>query len=52
MCLPFFHRFEYKLLEKINVVWLERNEIPMYKKWVYVGTCSKCGTIKRKVIKS
>lgn len=52
MCLPFFHKWEFKLVKEINVYWSSSSTVPMYHKYVYIGTCQKCGDIKRKVIKS
>lgn len=51
MCLPFFHKWEFKLLKEVRVFEGDY-DLPQYHRFTYLGTCRKCGMIKRKVIKS
>lgn len=49
MCL-FFHRWKYELLERLHIKYTESTIEEI--RWIYLGTCQKCGRIHKKVIAS
>lgn len=49
MCLPFTHKWKFELIQSIACRDSDTRLVYQYKH-IYVGTCQKCGKIKKKII--